>query len=240
MYQQIKNYEMAAICLEKAIVQDKYNARIYYYLSFLHPSRYEERGFSTRDQILLMAVKLDPGYWQAVYEYANELYLSGTAAATNPKTIKAIKFLQDFNNLNPNNEKILALLGRFLLQSKYTREAVQIFEKLVVLSENSAIYHYNLGICYFHLKKYDKAMDFFNQAIHINDYPDAYLYIGAIHRLAGDRDKALYYYRERVKRQIGDDDMYAREAMQGIRIILNEIAEEEEQESQNAPAPVKN
>jgi len=240
MYQQIKNYEMAAICLEKAITQDRYNARNYYYLSFLHKSRYEERGFTTRYEVLLKAVDLDPGYWQAVYEYANALYSSGTAAATNPKTIKAIKSLQDFNKLNPNNEKILALLGKFLLQSKYTREAVQVYEKLVTLSENSAIHHYNLGICYFHLKKYDQAKDLFNKAIEINDYPDAYLYIGAVYRLAGDRDKALYYYRERVKRQSGDDDMYAREAMQGIRIILNEIAEQEEQELKNEPAAVKN
>ncbi len=240
MYQQIKNYEMAAICLEKAITQDRYNARIYYYLSFLHPSRYEERGFKTRDEVLLNAVKLDPGYWEAVYEYANELYTTGTAASTNPKTIKSIEYLQNFTRLNPNNEKILALLGKILLQSKYTREAVQIFEKLVILSENSALHNYNLGICYFHLKEYDRAKDLFNKAIDLNDYPDAYLYIGAIHRLAGDRDKALHYYRERVRRQRGDDDLYAKEAMEGIRLILNEVAEEEEQEIHNEPAADKN
>ena len=134
----------------------------------------------------------------------------------------------------------MSLLGKFLLQSKYTREAIQVFEKLVILSENSAIHNYNLGISYFHMKDYDRAKELFNQAIKIDDYPDAYLYIGAIHRLAMDRDSALYYYRERVKRSSGDDDIYAKKAMRGIRLILNEIAEEEEREFLNEPAADKN
>ncbi len=240
MYQQVENYEMAEICLEKAITQDKYNARIYYYLSFFHKSRYREKGFRTRVDVLAHAVNLDPGYWQAVYEYANELYITGTAAVTNPKTIKSIEYLRNFTKLNPNNEKILALLGRILLQSKYTREAIQIFEKLVVLSGNSAIYHYNLGICYFNMKDYDLATEQFNRAIEIDDYPDAYLYLGAIQRFYGNRDTALRYYRERVKRKSGDDDIYAKQAMRGIRLILNEIAVQEERELLNEPAAVKN
>ena len=52
-------------------------------------------------------------------------------------------------------------------------------------------------------------------------------------RIEGDFEKALYYYRERVKRKSGDDDQYARQAMKGIRLILNDIAEQEEQAAKN-------
>jgi tetratricopeptide (TPR) repeat protein len=96
------------------------------------------------------------------------------------------------------------------------------------MDPQSAENHYNLGICYFHKVEYDTAKKEFNRAIEISDYPDAYLYLGAMYRLEGDSEKALHYYRERIKRKQGDDDQYAKEAMRGIRIILNDQAEKEE------------
>jgi len=229
MYMHHGNYGMAEICLKKAITQEKYNPRIYHAISFLHDSRYEELGFKNRAKALELAVQLDPGYKNAVYELAEEWYRSGTAAVTDPKTINAIKILRDYLKLNPVDENILALLGRILLQSKYTLEAMDIYTRLIALIPNSAEHHYNLGICYFHKKDNDTAKKEFNRAIEINDYPDAYLYLGAMYRLENDNDRALYYYRERVKRKISDDDQYAKEAMRGIRIILNDLAEQEEE-----------
>lgn len=233
MYLHSKDYEMAEICLEKAISQEKYNSRLYHFLSFLHESRYKERGFTERAAVLRYAVKLDPGYKDAVYELASELYTTGTAASIDPNTEEAIIVLNNFLNLNSNSEEILTLLGRILLQSKYTLEAKEIYSKILDLNPESADNHYNLGICYFHMKKYSEAEERFQQAIKINDYANAYLYIGAMNRLNGNRDKALHYYRERVKRKSGDDDKYAKQAMRGIRVILNEIAEEEEEAKKN-------
>ncbi|TFG95532.1 MAG: tetratricopeptide repeat protein, partial [Calditrichales bacterium] len=100
-------------------------------------------------------------------------------------------------------------------------------------------YHYSLGVCEYNLKQYENAKTHFNRAIEIEDFADAYLYIGAIYRLEGNLEKSLYYYRERVKRKSGDDDRYAREAMKGIRLILNDMAEAEEKaqsdENKNSP-----
>jgi tetratricopeptide (TPR) repeat protein len=232
MYMHHGNYGMAEICLEKALTQERYNPRIFYYMSFLHESRFKEAGFRNRAAVLERAVKLDPGYGRAVSEFAQELYTTGTAASTHANTIQSIEVLKNFLVLNPNNENILAVLGRILLQTKYTLEAMDIYTKLSVLTPNSADNHYNLGICYFHLVEYEKAKKEFNRAIEINDYPDAYLYLGAINRQEGNVDQALFYYRERVKRKQGNDDQYAKEAMRGIRLILNELAEKEEKASQ--------
>ena len=41
-----------------------------------------------------------------------------------------------------------------------------------------------------------------------------------------DFDQALYHFRERVKRKSGDEDEYAKQAMQGIRLILESQNEE--------------
>ena len=227
MYMHNENYGMAQVCLDKALTQEQFNPRIYYYMSFLHESRYKERGFNNRAAVLEHAVQLDPGYVLAVNEFAEELYKTGTAAVTDPKTIKSIEVLRNFLVLNPNNELILSSLGRILLQSKYTMEAMDIYTKLISMNPNSAENRYNLGICYFHKEDYNKAAEEFERAIEINDYPDAYLYLGAINKLEGNIDRALYYYRERVKRQQGEDDKYAKEAMMGIRLILNDVAEKE-------------
>jgi tetratricopeptide (TPR) repeat protein len=229
MYMHHGNYGMAEICIEKAMVQERFNPRVYYYMSFLHESRFKEIGFRDRAEVLDRAVQLDPGYSNAVSEFAEELYTTGTAASTHFNTIRSIAELRHFVTINPNNEDILAVLGRILLQTKYTLEAKKIYTKLIGLRPGSAENHYNLGICYFHLVDYRKAKEEFNRAIEINDYADAYLYIGAIYRQEGDIDQALYYYRERVKKKLGNDDQYAKEAMRGIRLILNEIAEKEEE-----------
>jgi len=228
MYMHQGNYGMAEVCLERAVTQERYNSRIYYSMSFLHDSRYEELGFNNRAEILTLAVQLDPGYNSAVYELADELYTTGTAAPTNPNTIKSMEVLNDFLRLNPNSENILSLLGRILLQTKYTLEAMEIYQKLLLLDPQSAENHYNMGICYFHKRDYNSAKKEFNRALEINDYADAYLYLGAMSRLEGDPERALYYYRERIKRKQGDDDQYAKEAMRGIRLILNDLAEKEE------------
>jgi tetratricopeptide (TPR) repeat protein len=233
MYMHQGNYGMAEVCLERAVTQERYNSRIYYSMSFLHDSRYEELGFSNRAEILTLAVQLDPGYSSAVYELADELYATGTAAPTNPNTIKSMEVLRDFLRINPNNENILSLLGRILLQTKYTLEAMEIYQRLLVMNPGSAENHYNMGICFFHKKDYESAKQEFNRAIEINDYSDAYLYLGAMYRLEGDSETALYYYRERIKRKQGDDDQYAKEAMRGIRLILNELAEKEEKANEN-------
>ena len=39
MYMHNDNYGMAEVCLEKALTQERFNPRIYYYMSFLHESR---------------------------------------------------------------------------------------------------------------------------------------------------------------------------------------------------------
>jgi tetratricopeptide (TPR) repeat protein len=230
MYMHSQNYGMAEICLEKAITQHKYHPKIYYYLSFLHESRYKERGFKTRADVLDYAVHMDPGYADAVFELANQLYETGTAAVTDPNTERSINILNAFLELNPETENILSLLGRILLQSKYTLEAMEIYEKLILLYPNTAEHHYNLGICYFHKKDYEKSENQFRRAIELNDYSNAYLYLGVIYRLRGDMEKALYYYRERVRRKSTDDDEYARQAMKGIRLVLHDMAELEEAE----------
>jgi tetratricopeptide (TPR) repeat protein len=221
MYLHEKDYGMAEVCLKKALAQDRYNARVYYNLSYLNVDRVKELKFKDRIDILEYCIKLDPGFSAAVYELANEYYTTGTGVPTSSGTQNAIASLQAFLKINPNQPDILSLLGKIYVQSKYTREAVSTYTRLLDLYPNVAENNYNLGICYFHMKDYKRAEELFQKAIEISDYSDSYLYLGAIYRLSEDWDRALYYFRERIKRKEGADDRYAKEAMRGVRIILS-------------------
>ena len=220
MYLYERDYGMAEVCLKKALAQDRYNSRVHYNLSFLHIDRLNELHYKDRIAVLNYCVRLDPGFADAVYELANEYYITGTGVPTSSHTENAMALLRDYLKLNSNKPEILSLLGKIYLQSKYTLEAISVYERLLKLNPQVAENNYNLGIGYFHLKDYARAEDLFKKAIKIGDHSDSYLYLGAIYKLREDWDQALYYFRERIKRQTGDDDRYAKEAMRGVRLIL--------------------
>jgi tetratricopeptide (TPR) repeat protein len=225
MYLFKSNYGLAEVCLKRAVTQNQHNPRIYYYMSFLHPSRISEIGYEDRIAILEQAVRLDEGYVDAIYELANELYSTGTGTPGGYSTTRARQLLQAFLSINPDQPKILSLLGRIYLQTKFTLEAQDVFKCLVELFPDSAENHYNLGICNYQLKKYDEAESNFRQAIELEDHLESYLYMGAIARHRENYKQALYYFRERIRRKQGNEDHYAREAMRQVRIILDILAD---------------
>jgi tetratricopeptide (TPR) repeat protein len=220
MYLYRQDFETASICLKKAFIQNRYDSRIFYYLSFLLAERLEEMGYKSRAEVLERSVELDPGYVDAILELSNYLYGQSSGSPSALGTRRALEILESFLSINPYKPQILIVLGKIYLQTKEVQRAIGLFERVLVLEPGSADNYYNLGICYFNNKEYQKAQGFFEQAIRKGDHLDSYLYMGAIYRLQEDLEKALFYYRERVKRKTGDDDYYAREAMKGIRLIL--------------------
>ncbi len=221
LYLYDKKYKEAEIFLKKGITQNPHDSRIYYDMYYIHEDRIKDLGFDTRFDVLRKAIELDNGYVAAVYDLANDYFQTGTASASGSGTTSALQTLDIFMQINRENKKVLNLLANIYLQIKYTEKAIDIYKKLIVMEYNPGEIYYNLGIGYFHLKKYENAKTAFKKSISINDYPDSYLYLGAINRISGENDKALYYYRERIKRsKKGEDDYYAKEAMHGIRLIL--------------------
>ena len=82
---------------------------------------------------------------------------------------------------------------------------------------------YDLGIIYYLRHDYERALDLFKQAITMDKNLDAYLYAGITLEMMGDKKQALKYYQDRVRYKESDDDIYAKEAMHGIRNILEDL-----------------
>ena len=215
-----QDYESAEVYLKKAIADNPYDARIYHALSYLLSSRLEELGLKNRKDVLRRAIRLDPGYTDAVYELANEYFISGSGIENSSGSQSAFNVLHAYLKINRNDPRILSLLATIDLKLSKLDEAEKIYRNLAERFPGDANAWYNLGILYYSKKEYERAIDNFKRAIEINDSPDAYLYLGLIYHKSGDLDKALYYYRERVKRKNGEDDRFAREALKGIRKVL--------------------
>jgi tetratricopeptide (TPR) repeat protein len=221
LYLYEEKYKEAEIFLKKGLTQNPFNARIYNDFYYLHQDRFKDLGFDDRFEVLKKAIELDHGYSDAVYNLANDYFQTGTGIKSGKGTTYALETLNRFMKINSENKKILALLANIKLQIKHAEEATEIYKKLIELGDNESETYYNLGISYFHQKKYDEAKKSFLKSISINEYPDSYLYMGAINKILGNYDKALYYYRERIKRsKKGEDDYYAKEALHGLQWIL--------------------
>jgi tetratricopeptide (TPR) repeat protein len=131
--------------------------------------------------------------------------------------------MEEYLKINPNTVPILKLLGKIYVQISDTPRATQLFQKVIALEPDTAANYYDLGVCYFNDKHYEEAKKLFERAVELDQHRESYLYLGAIYWLQGDLKKSLYYYRERIKRKIGDDDHYALEAMRGVRLILEKM-----------------
>ncbi len=59
----------------------------------------------------------------------------------------------------PDDPMVKAIHGLFLLKSGRTQEAVAKFETARTLNSNNANVNYNLGLAYFQIKDYDKALE---------------------------------------------------------------------------------
>ncbi len=227
-----QQFGKAEIFLKKAYVDDPENARVYFYLSFLLPDRLKDIGYKDRVAVLERAVYFDPGYRDAVYQLANEIYLAGTG--TLRSTSEGIRVAERFLKIQPGDAEIRSLLGSLYAKTNHPEKALPIFKQLQEEYPNDPNSYYSLGICYYLMKNDSAALQNFMKAIHMSHHRDSYLYVAMIYNRQGKLDSALKYFRQRVKLKTGDDDQYALEAMYGIRTILKKI---EEQNKKHEVAP---
>ena len=135
----------------------------------------------------------------------------------------ALYTMEKFFKIKNDDPRILSLLASVYLRISRIDDAKKLFDKLMEMYPNDSDNYYNLGVVFYQKKDFKKALDYFLKAIDMDENLDSYLYAAMIYLELGDKERALKYFRERVKRMTGEDDHYAREAMQGIRTVLEEM-----------------
>ncbi len=222
-----QEYEGAEVFFKIAFSEELWNSDIYYYLSFLLPSRLEELGYKNRKKILEKTVQLNPGNTNAVFDLANRYYLTGNGVEQGSGTQDALRTLENYLRLNEEDPKIQGLLATFYIKTEKLDQAEAIYNNMAERYPDDSNIIYNLGIVYYTSAQYEKALEKFKEAIKMDNNLDAYLYAGITYEMLGDLDLALKYYQDRVRNNINNDDYYAKEAMRGIRNILEKKALED-------------
>jgi serine/threonine protein kinase/tetratricopeptide (TPR) repeat protein len=134
-------------------------------------------------QALKKAVAINPYYWINYNNLGNAYYEIGNFNGAADCYRKVIE-------LDPNNPYAYNNLGAVLLQSGRFEEAVEPLQKSLQTDPVGQAYS-NVGIAYFYLRQYDKAIVNYEKAVQL--VPNSDMFVGNLaeaYALAGQKDRA--------------------------------------------------
>jgi len=161
---------------------------------------------------------------------------------------KAIKVLEEIfqeqSDADIKNNLIDALFayGGYL-NDNYIQESeksIKYFKRIIEIDPNNYRAHYNLGIAYFNLNRFEEALSAYNNAISIKpDYKHGYYNIGLLHEETENLEKAVEAYEKALK--IDPNYIYAMHALKAVRLNLDShaAAESKTQETKDTIEKLK-
>jgi len=141
---------------------------------------------------------------------------------------KGIKILEDLyqeqSDVDIRNNLINALFAyggylndNYVLESE---KSIKYFKRIIEIDPNNYRAHYNLGIAYFDLNRFEEALTSYKIAISIKpDYKHIYYNIGLLHEENENLEKAIEAYEKALK--IDPDYTYAMHALKAVRLNLD-------------------
>ncbi|WP_026689517.1 tetratricopeptide repeat protein [Alteribacter aurantiacus] len=101
-------------------------------------------------------------------------------------------FLTVYQQTDDDVEKHFSLVGLGLVQGRKEQieEAIPFFERALTVKQNDDVV-YNLGTCFYWLKKYEMAKEWFYRAVEASPDPEALYWLGKTYALCGDEQKAF-------------------------------------------------
>lgn len=207
----LSKYDEAFSILEKLYLENPENGRVNYLLSYMSPLRLPSLTEKTPTQLRDIAY---------VNSYGNIRLLEQLGFIfLNDEDVKRYVYAEDIyrklSAYDPQNPRYLTRLGLSLRMRNKVDKAREIYKRAVDLEPNNfmTLYHYGTML---YLKDPDAAKLIFEKAVEAGDSLDSYIYLGKIAFNNKDYDKALEYYRLRVKNS-GKDTYFRRQALKGIR-----------------------
>ena len=154
---------------------------------------------------------------------------------------KAIKIFEDLYQEKPDNDIKNNLIDAMLayggfLNDEYVLEyqkSISIFKRIIDLDSENYRAHYNLGIAYFNLNRFEEALNSYEMAISINpDYKHGYYNIGLLHEATENLEKAAKSYEKAL--EIDPNYVYAMHALKVVRMNMDNSVE-----TKNKPQEIK-
>ncbi|NIA13993.1 MAG: tetratricopeptide repeat protein [Nitrospiraceae bacterium] len=148
VYFDLENYEQAQSAFETAIAADPNHARAYSNLGLCL------RRLGRVDdaiEVYKAALVIDPDDATTWRNFVVALRASGDM----PGVVRALK---ELSALQPDDVQILAQLADTAFKIEYYQDAATAFEKLLRLDPGLSGDYYNLGLCYYCMEDWDKAL----------------------------------------------------------------------------------
>ncbi|SKB75881.1 Tetratricopeptide repeat-containing protein [Salegentibacter salinarum] len=139
---------------------------------------------STAIHFFTYTIMLDTTHQAALYKVAKD-------KLRNRQYTMAEHYSKRGLRANSNNPSLLSILAQTYSSLKLYKEALQPYEKLIELGQDSEFIYNKLGFAYYRLKDYEKAIINYNKALEFEDRNSATHYtLGKLYALTGDLDKS--------------------------------------------------
>jgi serine/threonine protein kinase/tetratricopeptide (TPR) repeat protein len=159
------------------------------------------------------AVELNPYYWVNHNGVGNAYYQLADYE-------KAAESYRRVIELDPNNPYAYNNLGAVLVQSGKFQEAVEPLQKSLQFSADGQAYS-NLGIAYFYLRQYDKALPAYEKAVQL--VPTSDMFVGNLaeaYSLVGQKDRAQTTFEQAISLAYKELQVNPRDAITKGRLAL--------------------
>ncbi len=178
--------------LKEALRADPHHPRCYWLISHLNRGSLASFGFDSRLKARREAVRLQPAFPPALIPLARELADLGRGGEAAELVDRALVCL-------PDHEELLLQRANLAYRLFDHERAILIYLRLLERMPDDPRPWKNLGQVYYVLQKYAEAIPCLERAVALGSTPHLLHLLGVSHRKLGDRDKAIHYFRRRMK-----------------------------------------
>ncbi|XP_072408887.1 Bardet-Biedl syndrome 4 protein isoform X1 [Chiloscyllium punctatum] len=130
-------------------------------------------------------------------EYA--VYVQALIFRLEGKIQESLELFQTCAILNPQNVDNLKQVARSLFLLGKHKAAIEVYSEAAKLNEKDWEIGHNLGVCFLHLKNFEKAKEYLNCALQTSRHDLTFMVLGKLHLMEGNTQNAIETYKKAVE-----------------------------------------
>ena len=176
---------------------------------------YNKKKFQTSETLCYKILSVDPNHFESRLLLANIF-------AKNRDFSRAKKFLEEANEIQPNNVGVLNNLGTASKELKELKNAISYYKKVIQVDPDNANAYYNLGAVSYELKELKEAKSYLQKTTVLQkNFALPFFILGNIHADLKEYEIAISNYHKAI--EINDQLVGAHNNLGLVFRILNDF-----------------